>query len=212
VGSRRARVERRWLCKLPGSLTSVQLSATRLSATPDRGFDGPQAPGYAPFVAEKTQTGAREEGETGRLERLLPELVRRFVDGLDRISEGKDVRSRVTDKLPKEALALLLAQLEETKSGLYRAVARELREFLEKTNFSDELARALTKLTLELRTEVRFVGNESNPSEALAPRVKTEVKVKRSEPAAAPTTPSTSDPPTAPPASGAASSSKEDKS
>ena len=133
-------------------------------------------------MAEKTPSGARDEGETGRLERLLPELVRRFVDGLDRISEGKDVRSRVTDKLPKEALALLLAQLEETKSGLYRAVARELREFLEKTNFSDELARALTKLTLELKTEVRFVANENNTRDTPAPQVKTEVKVRRSEP------------------------------
>ena len=141
-------------------------------------------PGYSPFVAEKTPSGAPNEGETGRLERLLPELVRRFVDGLDRISEGKDGRSRVA--LPKEALALLLAQLEETKSGLYRAVARELRDFLEKTNFSDELARALTKLTLELRTEVRFVANDDNPSDVTSPQVKTEVKVRRSEPAAKP--------------------------
>lgn len=133
-------------------------------------------------MVEKTPSGARDEGETGRLERLLPELVKRFVDGLDRISEGKDVRSRVTDKLPKEALALLLAQLEETKSGLYRAVARELRDFLEKTNFSDELARALTKLTLELKTEVRFVANETNTNETPAPQVKTEVRVRRSEP------------------------------
>lgn len=137
-------------------------------------------------MAEKTTSGAREEGETGRLERLLPELVRRFVDGLDRISEGKDVRARVTDKLPKEALALLLAQLEETKSGLYRAVARELREFLEKTNFSDELARALTKLTLELKTEVRFVANDTNSATTAAPNVKTEVKVRRSEPPSKP--------------------------
>jgi hypothetical protein len=133
-------------------------------------------------VAEKTPSGAPEQGETGRLERLLPELVKRFVDGLDKISDGKDVRSRVTDKLPKEALALLLAQLEETKSGLYRAVARELREFLEKTNFSDELARALTKLTLELKTEVRFVANETNSTDTPSPQVKTEVKVRRSEP------------------------------
>jgi hypothetical protein len=163
-------------------------------------------------VAEKTQTGAREEVETGRLERLLPELVRRFVDGLDRISEGKDVRSRVTDKLPKEALALLLAQLEETKGGLYRAVARELREFLEKTNFSDELARALTKLTLELKTEVRFVANESNPNETPAPQVKTEVHVRKSDPPVPPRPSGTPKPKTAPPPSGAASSSEEDKS
>ena len=124
-------------------------------------------------------TGDGEPGERDRrrLERLIPEIVKRVLDlGYDKISEGpENVRAFVSDlKLPKEALNLLLAQIEETKTGLHRVVAKEIRDFLEHADFSTELAKVLTGMTLEIKTQVRFL-----PSDTPGTDVKTQVKVHR---------------------------------
>ena len=106
-----------------------------------------------------------EEKERRRLERLLPELIKRLVEaGYEKISEGpENVREFVREmKLPKEVLALLLAQIDETKNGLYRVVAKEIRDFLEHTNFSEEMAKVLTMLSFEIKTEVRFIDRGSD--------------------------------------------------
>ena len=55
----------------------------------------------------------------------------------------------------------LLSQIDETKNGLYRVVAKEIRDFLENTNVADELSSALSKLSLEIKTEIRFVPNDA---------------------------------------------------
>jgi hypothetical protein len=117
------------------------------------------------------------------LERIVPEIVKRILEaGLEKISEGpENVRKVVGDlKLPKEALAAILAQLDESKSGLYRVVAREVREVLERTNFADELVRALTAVSFEIRTSVRFVPNDAG--DRATPEMRHKVSVKKSNP------------------------------
>jgi len=131
-------------------------------------------------MPDKNEQSARDEPEGGRAERLVPELVKRLIESIDRFAEGKDMRHRVSDlKLPKEALALLLSQLEESKNGLYRALAKELRDFLEQTNFTEELVAALTKLTFEIRTEIRFVPSPTGTSDGVTPEVRAKVNLKR---------------------------------
>jgi hypothetical protein len=120
------------------------------------------------------------ESERRRLERLLPEIIKRLLEtGYEKLTEGpENVRNFVSElKLPNEALALLLAQAEETKTGLYRAVAREIRDFLDHTNFAEELAKALTALSFEIKTEVRFIPNDSRIG--AQPSVRARVRVKR---------------------------------
>jgi len=121
-----------------------------------------------------------EEHATGRVERLLRGWLE---TSIERFGNVEQVRQLLSDaKLPKEALALLLGQLEETKSALTRAVAKEMREFLENANLADELTRALTRLSFEIRTEVRFIPNESAGAPA-RPKVNTQVQVhRRSDP------------------------------
>jgi hypothetical protein len=136
-------------------------------------------------VNDEVPSSERDPGERdrSRLERLLPELIKRALEaGLGKLSEGpENVRNLVSElKLPKEALHLILSQLDETKNGLYRAVAREIRDFLEHTNLADELAKVLTTLTFEIKTEVRFLPNEAKGG--AHPDVKARVRVKRSEP------------------------------
>ena len=127
------------------------------------------------------------EDDRRPLERIVPEIVKRILEaGLEKISEGpENVRKVVGDlKLPKEALGAILAQLDETKSGLYRVVAREVREVLERTNFADELVRALTAVSFEIRTSVRFVPNDAG--DRATPEVRHKVSVKKSNPPPAP--------------------------
>ncbi len=126
-----------------------------------------------------------EERERRRLERLLPEVVKRLVEaGYKNISEGPDnVRELVREmKLPKEALALMLTQVDETKNGLYRVVAKEIRDFLEHTNFAEEMAKVLTTLSFEIKTEVRFIPNDAKPGAPPKPDVKAKVSIKKDRP------------------------------
>jgi hypothetical protein len=129
------------------------------------------------------------ESERRPLERLVPEIVKRIIEaGIEKLSEGpENVRKVVSDlKLPKEALGAILAQLDETKSGIYRVVAREVREVLERTNFADELTRALTAVSFEIRTSVRFVPNDVG--DRASPEVRHKVSVKKSNPPPSPST------------------------
>jgi hypothetical protein len=154
-------------------------------------FDAREAARYPSMVSSERPDGSeREEGERERrLERLLPELVKRvFEAGYERLSEGpENVRHFVSElRLPKD----VLAQLDETKNGVYRAVAKEVRDFLDHTNFADELANVLTKLSFEIKTEVRFIPNDAAKGGRPIPDVKAKVSVKRDRSSRPPEPPS----------------------
>ena len=139
------------------------------------------------MATERPPEPDESDREQSRLERLIPEIVKRVLEaGYEKLTEGpENVRNRVADlKLPKEALALLLAQLDATKNDLYRAVAREVRDLLEQTNFAEELAKVLTTLSFEIRTEVRFIPNDARLR--ASPEVRTKVQVRRDRPSSAP--------------------------
>lgn len=139
----------------------------------------------------------REDPDADRrgLERVIPELVKRILEaGLDKLSEGpENVRRVVGDlKLPREALGSILSQLDETKTGLYRVVAKEVRDILEQTSFADEIVRALTSLSFEIRTEVRFIPNDARTRPT--PEVRSKVQVRRNGAAPPPEPESTPSP------------------
>jgi hypothetical protein len=145
-------------------------------------FDERNARRYAFGVTSEPAGGPDlDETEVDRrgLERLIPVLVKRILEaGIERLSEGPDsVRRVVSDlRLPREALASLLAQIDETKTGLYRVVAKEVRDFLEQTSVAEEFTRALTALSFEIKTEVRFIPNDARRP---TPDVRSKISVKR---------------------------------
>lgn len=109
-------------------------------------------------------------------ERAIPEIVKRVVEravetGVGRLAEGpENLRQFVGDmKLPKEVLSYLYTQMDDTKSGLYRVVAKELHDFFDRMQFADELAKVLTKLSFEIKTEIRFVPNKDATSTSPEP-------------------------------------------
>ncbi len=116
-----------------------------------------------------------------RLERVVPDLLRKVLDaGAGRLGDRPEALRQILGelRLPKDALTLLTAHLEETKNGVYGTVAREVREFLERSNLADELTRALTKLSFEIRTEIRFIPNEAAGSR---PSIRARTRIKRQE-------------------------------
>jgi hypothetical protein len=126
-----------------------------------------------------------------RLDSVIPELIKRAVElGVEKAAEAPDNLKEFVGgmKLPREAASYLLAQVEETKNGLFRVVAKEIREFLEHTNLGVEMQKMLTTVQFEINTTIRFKPNESNtgasppeePDGTLPkPEVTADVRVKR---------------------------------
>lgn len=109
-----------------------------------------------------------DEASTRRhLEGVLRETVRRAIErgleaGMGTLNRtDKTIRGIVGGELPREVVSYFFSQVDETKNALVRVVAREVRDFLDATDISAELQKALTSLSFEVRTEIRFIPNEA---------------------------------------------------
>lgn len=123
-----------------------------------------------------------------RLDSVIPELIKRAVElGVEKAAEAPDNLKEFVGgmKLPREMAHYLLSQVEETKNGLFRVVAKEIRDFLEHTNLATEMQKMLTTVQFEVNTTIRFKPSEDGPSEEgqrlPKPEVKADVQVKRDE-------------------------------
>jgi hypothetical protein len=118
-------------------------------------------------------------------------MIKRAVEiGVEKASEAPDNLKEFVGgmKLPREVANYLLAQVEETKNGLFRVVAKEIRDFLEHTNLGAEMQKMLTTVQFEINTTIRFKPNEGAPGapegegqKLPKPEVKADVQVKREE-------------------------------
>ena len=121
------------------------------------------------------------------VERVVRDTIKRVVEtGVEKIAEGpENLRNFVADlKLPKEIASYLLLQIDETKSGLYRVVAKELQGFLQQNDLGEALAKAFSHLSVEIKTEIRFVptAGESGGDKLGQPEVRSSVQVKSDRP------------------------------
>jgi hypothetical protein len=129
-----------------------------------------------------------------RLEGVIPELIKRAVEiGVEKASEAPDnLKQFVGDmKIPKEIAGYILSQVEETKNGLFRVVAKEMRDFLDHANLSGEMQKILTTLQFEVSTTIRFRPNEGKTEDGESdkgesgslprPEVKTDLYMKRDD-------------------------------
>jgi hypothetical protein len=119
-----------------------------------------------------------------RLESVIPDLIKKAViGGVDRGMEAQEtIRSFISEsKLPKEIANALLAQIDQTKDGLFRVVAREIRGFLEAIDWQREMQKLLTTVSFEIKTEIRFIPNDSAPEKIGRPDVKAAMRVKRQD-------------------------------
>jgi hypothetical protein len=142
-------------------------------------------------MAEHRSDRPPDDDAHGRkyVERILREAVKRVVEtGVEKIAEGpENLRNFVSDlKIPKEIASYLLLQVDETKNGLYRVVAKEIRGFLSQNNIAEEFARALGLVTVEIKTEIRFVPGVADGTaeggKLPKPDVKASVRIKSDKP------------------------------
>ena len=90
---------------------------------------------------------------------IVPDIVRRAVltgvGALFMTEEG--IRNMVGDmKLPKDALAFLVAQADKTRGEVTRVVTQEVRRFLESETLRRELWKVLTSVTLEVNASIQL--------------------------------------------------------
>jgi hypothetical protein len=164
-----------------------------------------EAPSEAPRAShpppDEPEYDERQRRQRRRLEGVLRESFRRAVEkgleaGLGAIESSVDVLEKSVEagrgtfqhastslkgvvddvKMPKEVASYVFAQVDETKNVLIRAVAREVHDFLDATDIAKELQRALTSLSFEIKTEIRFIPNEKG---LVRPEVKSKAAPKR---------------------------------
>src|SRR6185436_7206827 len=116
-----------------------------------------------------------------RLERLVPELVKKtFAAGLGAVfSTEEGIRKIARESLP-EVAGYIASSADGAKDKVFDVIARETREFLANLNVSEEIAKILTTLSFEIKTEIRFIPNSERFIGA-EPDVKASVRLKRAD-------------------------------
>ena len=113
------------------------------------------------------------------LEGLIPGVVKRAaLSGIGNVLLSEDgLRSVLAEnkKLPKEAVGLIMSQADAMRREILRIISREIRIFLENVDFGGEIAKILTSVSFEIKTEIRFIPND----QAVKPQIKNKVSAKR---------------------------------
>ncbi len=106
--------------------------------------------------------------------KVRSDVFRRKVEGV--IKEGV-IKNLVSElKLPREIVNHLMSQIDETKQATLKLIGKEVRQFFENTNLSEELANLLSQLSFEVSTKVRFVRND--PPETKPSKIKLSKKTR----------------------------------
>lgn len=117
------------------------------------------------FDEEASEETERERRwSEGVLRDALKKAVERGIEaGVGTLKSADGAWRGVTrdGKLPKEVIGYVFASVDETKNAMVRGVAKEVRDFLEATDIAGEFYRALTSLSFEVKTEVRFIPNDA---------------------------------------------------
>ena len=139
----------------------------------------PPPPGERPHAS--SEQDELPETIRHRLERLVPELVKKtFAAGLGAVfSTEEGIRKIARESLP-EAVGYIASSADGAKDKVFEVIARETREFLSNLNVSEEIAKILTTLSFEIKTEIRFIPN-SDRFVGAEPDVKASVRLKRQD-------------------------------
>jgi len=117
-----------------------------------------------------------------RLEHLVPELVKKtFAAGMGAVfSTEEGIRKIAREVSLPDVVGYVASSADGAKDKVFEIVARETREFLANLNLTEEIAKILTTLSFEIKTEIRFIPNSERITGA-EPDVKASVKLKRND-------------------------------
>ncbi|GAB4520929.1 MAG: hypothetical protein Tsb0020_39550 [Haliangiales bacterium] len=165
----------------PGSPEPVKTNGTSRPDS-DSGPEHRVPPGPDPAEPD-VRFGDLPKGVRQRLEAVIPEMVKRtFATGMGALFTTEEGIRRVAKEvsLPKEMAGYLANTAGDAKDEILRIIAREVRVFLESVNLSEEIAKMLTTLSFEVKTEIRFIPNEEKYG-SVRPDVKARVGIKKNE-------------------------------
>jgi hypothetical protein len=124
-------------------------------------------------MAEDSKTDAKTPAKTqapGGVEDSAPETVG---EEDETTARGED-RSGISDFV-RRAVSAGVGAASRSKDDIMRAAAGEMRNWLEHLNLNDEVVKALGKMVIEVKTEIRFRPTEDGK---LVPETSNDVKVK----------------------------------
>ena len=115
-----------------------------------------------------------------RLEHLVPELVKKtFAAGMGAVfSTEEGIRKIAREVSLPDVAGYVASSADGAKDKVFEMIARETREFLSNLNLTEEIAKILTTLSFEIKTEIRFIPNSERFIGA-EPDVKASVRLKR---------------------------------
>jgi hypothetical protein len=124
-----------------------------------------------------------------RLEHLVPELVKKtFAAGMGAVFQTEEGIRRIARDVSLPDVAGYIASTPgAAKDKVFEVIARETRDFLSNLNLTEEIAKILTTLSFEIKTEIRFIPNSERFAGA-EPDVKASVRLKRNDKGFDPTT------------------------
>lgn len=151
------------------------------SERPPRPGSTTSPPPFAPAPAAANDDYDLPDTIRSRLERLVPELVKKtFAAGMGAVfSTEENIRKIARESLPEMA-GYLASSADGAKDKVFDVIARETREFLSNLNVGEEIAKILTTLSFEIKTEIRFIPN-SDRFVGAEPDVKASVRLKRND-------------------------------
>jgi hypothetical protein len=124
-------------------------------------------------MAEDSKTDSKTPAKTtatGGTEDPAPETV---ADEDETTARGED-RSGISDFV-RRAVSAGVGAASRSKDDIMRAAAGEMRTWLEHLNMNEEVAKVLTKLVIEVKTEIRFRPTEDGK---LVPETTNDYRVK----------------------------------
>lgn len=140
---------------------------------PSSNTDDPlDAPSYADdneAHEERGQDSRAAQDTRPGLDRILPELIRRGLKGLE---AGRVPLEKVSESIfPKDLAAQVVSQLGDVRNGVVKAVAHEVSRFLREADIASEVRKVLQGLDIEAQVKLRFKAREDG---SLAPEVSVE--------------------------------------
>lgn len=119
-------------------------------------------------------------GEDERGGRRMSDTVRKaLASGFRsvRASEEK-LRGLVGDAMPKELVTYIKGAVDNGRDEIVRIIGVQTKRFLEGLDVGGEVAKILTALSFEIRTEIRFIPNDQK----IKPSIKTSIRPKKVTP------------------------------
>ncbi|NUN12485.1 MAG: hypothetical protein HUU55_02480 [Myxococcales bacterium] len=132
-------------------------------------------------TADKQHSDNEWASISKRLEKYLPDIMKRSASTAVRsfLHTEEGVRTVISAMLPPKSLHTVTEVLERAKTDIASRFAKEFHDFLGRIDLNKEIQRALTSLSIELRTEIRFIPNDKA---VIKPKIETKTRVTRTRP------------------------------